>query len=80
MFSVNVGIRMFDTFIAAGSSFPDLMICIFIAVMEKYAKRLMSMKFEELMSFLQNLPTKNWEEDELEMTIAEAYCYKSIFS
>ena len=65
MFSVNVGVRMFDTFIACEGSFPELMVCIFIAVMEKYAKKLMAMRFEELMSFLQNLPTKNWGEEDL---------------
>lgn len=31
------------------------------------------------MGFLQNLPTRRWEVQELEMVIAEAYCYQAIF-
>lgn len=40
----------------------------------------MGMRFEELMAFLQNLPTREWEVSDLEMAIAEAYCYQSIFA
>jgi len=80
MFNANVGVRLFDTFISCEGSFPELMVCIFIAVVEKYAKKLMTMRFEELMGFLQNLPTRNWEVSDLEMAIAEAYCYQAIFS
>jgi hypothetical protein len=36
------------------------MVFLFIAIIEKFAKKLLSYKFEELMGFLQNLPTKNW--------------------
>lgn len=32
------------------------------------------------MAFLQNLPTKQWSSGDLEMLIAEAYCYQKIFS
>lgn len=80
MFSANVGVRLFDTFISCEGAFPELMVCIFIAVIEKYAKKLMAMRFEELMAFLQNLPTRKWDVCDLEMAIAEAYCYQAIFS
>jgi len=36
------------------------MVFLFIAIIEKFAKKLLSYKFEELMGFLQNLPTKKW--------------------
>jgi hypothetical protein len=32
------------------------------------------------MAFLQNLPTRRWDENDLEMVIAEAYCYQTIFA
>ena len=80
MFSANVGVRLFDTYISCGSNFPELMVCMFIGIIEKFAKRLVEMRFEELMGFLQNLPTKTWDESDLEMAIAEAYCYQAIFA
>ena len=80
MFTPNVGIRLFDTYIACEGNFPELMVFIFIAIVEKFARKLLSMRFEELMGFLQNLPTRDWDETDLEMVIAEAFCYQGIFA
>ena len=41
---------------------------------------MLAMRSDELMGFIQKLPTKEWDEDDLEMVIAEAYVYKKIFS
>jgi hypothetical protein len=60
LFSPKVGIRLFDTYISYEGNYPELMVFLFIAIIEKFAKKLLSYKFEELMGFLQNLPTKNW--------------------
>lgn len=38
------------------------------------------MKGDELMSFVQKLPTKQWSEKDLEMVIAEAYVYEKIYT
>jgi hypothetical protein len=32
------------------------------------------------MGFLQNLPTKNWNFEDLQIVIAEARCYQQIYS
>jgi hypothetical protein len=37
------------------------------------------MRFEELMILLQNMPTKEWSEEDLATIIAEAYVYQSYF-
>lgn len=79
LFSPNVGTRLFDTYLSNESSYPDLMVFLFIAIIEKFSKKMLTLKFEELMGFLQNLPTKNWRNSDLEMLIAEAYCYQKIF-
>lgn len=80
IFNPNVGVRLFDTYIAYDGSFPHFMVFLFIAILEKFAKKLLQMRFEELMGFLQNLPTKGWNEQDLEMIIAEAYCCQRIFA
>ena len=79
-FSPNTGVRLFDTYIAYEGNFPDFMLFLLIAVIEKFAKQLLSMRFEELMTFLQNLPTKKWSPQHLDTIIAEAYTYQKIFS
>jgi len=61
MFNPNVAIRLFDTYITLEGSFPDFMVYIFIAILEKFAHKLLHLRFEDLMAFLQNLPTRKWE-------------------
>lgn len=80
LFSPGVGIRLFDTYISYEGSYPQLMLFLFIAIVEKFAKKLLHCRFEELMALLQNLPTKQWTPADLDILIAEAYCYMRIFS
>lgn len=37
------------------------------------------MPFDEIMSYLEKLPTKDWSEYELNLCLAEAYSYKLVF-
>lgn len=79
MFNPLVGVRLFDTYISYESEYPSLMIFILIAVLEKYANKMLELKSDELMTFVQKLPTKEWKEEEIEVVIAEAYVYKKLF-
>ena len=38
------------------------------------------MNFEEMMIFQQNMPTKEWSEEDLATVIAEAYVYQNYFN
>lgn len=50
-----------------------------MAIFVKFSNHLRSMKFDEIMKFLQNMPTKSWKESELEMVISEAYVYMELY-
>jgi hypothetical protein len=65
LFSPNVGIRLFDTYISYEGNYPEFMVFLFIAIIEKFAKKLLGLRFEELMAFLQNMPTKAWDYGDL---------------
>ena len=41
---------------------------------------MLALKSDSLMGFVQKLPTKLWNENDLDIIIAEAYVYKKIFS
>ena len=79
MFNPLVGVRLFDTYIAYESDYPSLMIFLLIAILEKFATKLLQLRSDELMTFIQKLPTKEWDEEQLEVVIAEAYVYKKLF-
>jgi hypothetical protein len=37
------------------------------------------MDFQEIMMFLQSLPTRNWNEKDIELLLSEAYIWQSLF-
>ena len=78
-FSLKIGLRLFDTYISDDSGFSILHIYICAAMILKFGAKIKKMNNNEIMTFLQTLPTKAWKEDDLKVLIAEAYVYKSIF-
>lgn len=44
-----MGIRLFDTFISYEEEYPTLMIYLIIAIIEKFAKEILSKKGDDLM-------------------------------
>jgi len=78
-FSLKMGLRLFDTYISEDSGFSILHIYICSAMILKFGSKIKKMNNNEIMTFLQTLPTKSWKEDDLKVLIAEAYVYKSIF-
>ena len=78
-FTVKIGLRLFDSYLADQNNYFVLCLFVLSAIMLKYSKKFKKMKFEELMIFQQNMPTKQWDEQDLSTIIAEAYVYKSYF-
>jgi len=80
MFEPLVGVRLFDTFISYEDEYPTLMIYLLIVVLEKFAKKILTLRSDDLMSFMQKLPTKDWKEEDLEFAIAEAFALNKIYN
>lgn len=56
------------------------MIYLLITILEKFAKKMLSLRGDDLMTYMQKLPTKEWTEADLEIVIAEAFALKKIYS
>ena len=69
-FTVKIGLRLFDTYLADESNYFSLCLFILTAIILKYSKKFKKMKFEEMMIFQQNMPTKDWQEEDLATVIA----------
>lgn len=78
-FPLKLGLRLFDTYISDDEGFTTLHIYVCTALLLKWAQKIKKMQFNEMMLFLQSLPTKEWGEEDLQMIISEAYVYKSLF-
>ena len=60
MFSPKVGLRLFDTYISYEEKYPVFMLYLLVAVFVNFSSQLRLMRFDEIMKFLQNMPTKTW--------------------
>ena len=69
-FNVKIGLRLFDTYISHESNYFNFCLYILAAIILKYSKKFKKMKFEEMMGFQQNMPTREWTEEDLSTVIA----------
>jgi hypothetical protein len=49
------------------------------AFLVKWSDKLLDMDFQEIMMFLQSLPTKGWTEKDIELLLSEAFIWQSLF-
>ncbi|KAF8447078.1 rab-GTPase-TBC domain-containing protein [Kalaharituber pfeilii] len=78
--SVKNTIRMWDTYMAEGQAgFSEFHLYVCAAFLVKWTDQLQKMDFQEVMMFLQALPTQNWREKEIELLLSEAFIWQSLF-
>ncbi|XP_022932742.1 GTPase-activating protein GYP1-like [Cucurbita moschata] len=72
--------RLWDTYLAEGDSLPDFLVYIFASFLLTWSEELQKLDFQELVMFLQHVPTQNWTHQELEMVLSRAYIWHSMFN
>lgn len=64
---------------APSESFAVLHVYVCAALLLKWSERLQQMQFQELVMFLQHLPTEEWALGELEELLSQAYLWKELY-
>ncbi|KAF2724304.1 RabGAP/TBC [Polychaeton citri CBS 116435] len=77
--SVKNTIRMWDTYLAESNGFSEFHLYVCAAFLVKWSDKLCKMDFQEIMMFLQSLPTKQWTEKDIELLLSEAYIWQTLF-
>ncbi|KAK0660252.1 GTPase-activating protein gyp1 [Lasiodiplodia hormozganensis] len=77
--SVKNTIRMWDTYLAEERGFSDFHLYVCAAFLVKWTDQLVKMDFQEIMMFLQSLPTRSWTEKDIELLLSEAFIWQSLF-
>ncbi|EFX01363.1 GTPase activating protein [Grosmannia clavigera kw1407] len=77
--SVKNTIRMWDTYMAEENGFSEFHLYVCAAFLVKWSAKLCGMDFQEIMMFLQSLPTREWTEKDIELLLSEAYIWQSLF-
>ena len=73
--------RLWDTYLSedrGGFENFHVYVCLVLLV-KTFRDRLMHMPFQELIIFLQNLPTEDWSEENMEPILAEAFIFSTLF-
>jgi hypothetical protein len=78
-FSLPLIIRLWTTLFCEGDGISSLLVYTCAALLMKFSSRLKEMEFQDLVVFLQKLPTENWSESDMEMVLSQAFLYKSWF-
>ncbi|KAE8145412.1 RabGAP/TBC [Aspergillus avenaceus] len=77
--SVQNTIRMWDTYMAEEQGFSRFHLYVCAAFLVKWSDQLIKMDFQEIMMFLQALPTKDWTDKDIELLLSEAFIWQSLF-
>lgn len=77
--SVKNTIRMWDTYLAEEEGFSSFHLYVCAAFLVKWSDQLQKMDFQEIMMFLQALPTREWTEKDIELLLSEAFIWQSLF-
>ncbi|KAL8487352.1 hypothetical protein ACS0TY_023410 [Phlomoides rotata] len=72
--------RLWDTYLAEGDALPDFLVYIFASFLLTWSDKLRKLDFQEMVMFLQHLPTQNWSHVELEMVLSRAYMWHTLFN
>ncbi|KAG0337514.1 GTPase-activating protein [Podila horticola] len=73
-------IRMWDTYLTEHPhGFSEFHLYVCAAFLTKWSAELQRMEFQEIMLFLQDVPTDDWQEKDIELLLSEAFMWKSLF-
>uniref|UniRef100_A0A1D1Z5N7 TBC1 domain family member 22B n=1 Tax=Anthurium amnicola TaxID=1678845 RepID=A0A1D1Z5N7_9ARAE len=72
--------RLWDTYLAEGDALPEFLVYIFASFLLTWSDKLQKLDFQDMVMFLQHLPTQNWTHQELEMVLSRAYMWHTMFN
>lgn len=78
-FPLHCVIRLWDTYIAEAEGFSNFHVYVCAVFLIYWSPQLKQMDFQQLMLFMQKLPTGKWRAREIETLLAEAFVLKSLF-
>lgn len=72
-------VRVWDTYLAETDGFATFHVYVCAALLVSFSDELLEMDFQDLVMFLQNLPTEKWTWKEIDVILSQAYMWRTIF-
>ena len=73
-------VRIWDTYLCEDSGFESFHVYVCAAILMTFGETLKTLEFQDLVLFLQSLPTKHWVENEIEPLLSRAFILQSYFA
>jgi hypothetical protein len=75
----SLGVRLWDTYLSEGQALKEFLVYILSSFLLSWAPELKDMDFQELIMFLQRVPTQDWTETEIELVLSRAFMWRASF-
>ena len=72
-------VRVWDTYLAEAEEFSVFHVYVCVSFLLNWSGQLKKLEFHDLMVFLQKLPTANWNNDNVDLLLSQAYYYKTLY-
>ena len=80
-FPVKLILRLWDAYFSEEKGFSEFHLYVCACLLLTFSEKLKAMtEFQELIVFLQNLPTANWRIEDMDMLLAKSYSIKMLYS
>jgi hypothetical protein len=71
--------RLWDTYLSEKAGFEDFHVYVCAAFLCQFSGQLQQMSFDELFGFMQDIPTNDWTDTEIEILLSQAFVLTSLF-
>jgi TBC1 domain family member 2 len=78
-FQLKCVVRLWDTYLSEKDGFEDFHVYVCAAFMCQFSRQLQEMTFDELFGFMQEIPTNDWTDTEIEVLLSQAYVLSTLF-
>ena len=73
-------LRVWDTYLSEDrGGFENFHVYVCVVLLKKYRDKLLEMEFQDILTFLQDLPTSEWTDDVVEPILSEAFILSTLF-
>ena len=72
-------VRLWDTYLAMDDGFSKFHVYVCAAFLNHWAEELIVLEFQELVMFIQHLPTEDWGAPEIDTLLSQAYILQHQF-
>jgi hypothetical protein len=71
--------RLWDTYLSEKDGYEDFHVYVCAAFMCQFSSQLQEMNFDELFGFMQDIPTSDWTDTEIEVLLSQAFVLSTLF-